>query len=178
MTRPTLHPFILSFAIGTPSRPSGFPSIPLVDCTSLRLLLRRMCKRYAGITPKIEEVFFSDQRNERVFWTVYRGLKSEIRRWDFSKGADFEVPVACMRGCHRSVAMAERLGREISCWEGAPFKLKVCVEHLSMVTHVIKRKHRSEAEYRRYRDLRDIIIIGEHRQVTSRYRTGLGFNVE
>ena len=152
--------------------------MPLVDCTSLRPPPRRTQYRYTGINPELEEEFFSDQRNERAFRTVYRDLKNEIRRWDFSEGPDLEVPVACMAGCHRSVAMAERLGREISHWEEAPFKIKVCVEHQNLATKVIKCKSRSEAEYRRYQDLSDRVIIGEHGRVTRIYRNGRGFNVE
>ena len=152
--------------------------MPLVDCTRLRAPPRHMCNRYTGVNPKIEEEFFSEPNSERVFRTVYRALKSDIRGWDFSEGADLEVPVACMAGCHRSVAMAERLGREISCLEGAPFKLDVCVGHFNVAIEVIKRKHRSRAKYERYQDLIQRVIIGEGRLVTRIYRNGRRYNVQ
>ena len=178
MPRPTLYLFIFSYAISKPPRTGGYPCMPLVDCTDLRPPPPPMCDRYTGLNPKIEEIFFSDPRNEQVFHSVCRAIKRAIRHWDFSAGPDLEIPVACKAGCHRSVAMAERLGREISCWAGAPFKLGVSVEHFNLGITVVKNKHRSRARYGRYRDLVERAIIGENCLVARMYRHGRGYNME
>lgn len=178
MRQPTLHLFIFSYAIDRPPRPSGYPSMPLVNCANLPAPPDHMCHRYTGLNPRMEEEVFSEPRNERVFQQVYRALKEEIRSWDFSEGANLEIPVACTAGCHRSVAMAERLGREISYWRGAPLELDICVMHLNVAIKVIRRKRQGRAQYGRYRDLTDRVIIGEHGRVTRIYRNGRAYNVE
>lgn len=141
------------------------PCMAIVDCSKLQPPPPAMCNRFTGVNPKIEQSFFSIPENDRLFEKVYRALKSEIRHWTFAEGAELVLPVACMAGCHRSVAMAERLARAISERRRASFRIRIEVQHLNLAIHVLKRKRQSQANYDRYRYLEKRVIIGDDYRV-------------
>ena len=92
------------------------------------------------------------------FNEAYFDLKDAIRHWDFADGRTLIIPVACMAGVHRSVAMAEKLAKRISTWGAAPFELEIQVEHRTLWRCVVYQRDKSPKNRVRYQNLRRRVL--------------------
>ena len=148
----------------------------VINCRRLRAPPDALLERYTGLSPQIEKAFFDIPENSSAFEDAFRAIKRTIRRWDFAEGADLNIPVACHIGCHRSVAMAERIAKKISLWENAPWKVKVYVVHHTLAQVMKRYRHCSQANYQRYEGLKRMTVIGNDKTVRRQYRHGVAYN--
>ena len=174
---PTIKTLYITFITFSICEPIQFehPELELVDCSVLRAPPSRMCDRFTGLDPEIQNPFFSsDPGSMAMFRRVCNDLYKRIDKWRFRKEGHFlVVPVACTAGVHRSVSMAEKLASEVSRWKFDYVHLSVQVDHTKLwrsVRLVAEEAARTLYEYNnaraRYEDLR----YEDHRYEDPRYK--------
>ena len=168
---------VTSFPINRPA-PTRHAAMELIDCSRLQPPSPALCNRFTGLEPEIDDAVFSNRTTNLVFADALSALKYEIRHWDFRNGRCLVVPVACLAGVHRSVAMTERIACAISAWRRSPLLLLVKVRHENLWRHVEKHRRDSRANRKRFIDLRDRVCCDHNGTVKRFYDRGLPYNVD
>lgn len=103
------------------------PVILNMSCAKMLPPPTKMVQRYTGLDRKLSDWLFS-HREYRVKCTrALDRIDDAIDAWRPSRdGPRLCVIVKCKAGVHRSVAMAERLAKEVRGWEG----VRVSIEYV------------------------------------------------
>lgn len=137
----------------------GPPEIPIpiilhLDISTMRPPSRDLRQRYTGASPRLAAYFFSLPGHESYYRSMLAALRDqllevlsdpEFRRSSERHGSRcVAVMLNCRAGMHRSVAVAERLARDVESWRWRG--LRVGVEHLDTdIERGIKRERRARA---------------------------------
>ncbi|KAI4133285.1 MAG: hypothetical protein LQ338_000343 [Usnochroma carphineum] len=105
------------------------PCILSISCIELEPPPRDMTLRYSGLDRELSDWLFSRGEYRRKYRRAIDKIADAVDRWRPSRhGPRFVAIVKCMAGVHRSVAMAEKLAREVGRWEG----VSVTIEYQSV----------------------------------------------
>ena len=96
----------------------------------LRPLSKELHRRYCGLDPQIYEGVFALDENETLYRQAIETLSHILKDPRVSQGGSFAVLVSCASGVHRSVAVAERMAKEVREW--SEFDIESSVKHLDM----------------------------------------------
>lgn len=98
--------------------PTGtrFPTVLTLDLSEHLPPPPDLCERFTGLDDEIVEAFFSTRANEDEFHSALRELRQKLKGWP--RGGCVAALINCTAGKHRSVAMAERLAKELRSWDG------------------------------------------------------------
>jgi len=116
-----------------------YPVIKHVECVTLDAPSRELCHRYTGKDRVLSEAFFSNPKNEAVFRSEMASIDEELDR-NTPSDRCLTVLVSCQLGMHRSVAMAERIAKEL---RGRRFK--TTIKHVDLEESMRVRRDRREA---------------------------------
>lgn len=92
------------------------PIVRSFDCSFLQPPSNGLCSRYTGLDRPLSDAFFSHPANEEQYSANLRTCAEGIEGWRLI-GSHVAILVLCRAGMHRSVAMAERLAKQISTWQ-------------------------------------------------------------
>lgn len=157
---PTLHITFLSYADALGPPRLRVPTLLTINCLSLHAPSFRLQKRYTGLDRPLAAAVFARSRNEDAYQRALDRIFAHVRHYwtttpcssssSSERGAEREGEVAilvkCVRGMHRSVAMAERLAGEVGRWRG----VRVSCEHLDLGEAVGGMVERGYGPYRRW----------------------------
>lgn len=147
-----LHLITFGTAFGTPESP--IPVILHFDILTMPAPSRELRQRYTGALPRFAAAFFSLPGHESYYRSMLAALRDQLREVlsdpEFYRssgrhgGRCVAVVLNCRAGMHRSVAVAERLARDVESWQWQG--VRVGVEHLDTdIERGIKRERRARA---------------------------------
>ena len=116
-----------------------------VDCARLRPPPREICAEHTGLDQQVSNIFFSDEQNNAVFHQKLHEIQAWIATHPKHNGC-VAVLVSCRIGVHRSVAMAERLAKELRRRNG----IMVTTKHLDK--HLWVKKKMEEIDWKVWQD--------------------------
>ena len=178
MARPILKIKVVTFSVHYPLN-SHLTGLELVDCSDLEPPPAYLCNRFTGLQREISDHFFSIPEHVDILEDVYSDLKEKIRDWSRdTDGHTLLVPVACRAGLHRSVAMAERIAKKISNWHSSRYELRVHVEHRRLWRTIEAQSRDSDAGWKRFCDLRNIVEPMDDGIIRREYDHGRVHNLE
>ena len=132
----------------------GPPSVPMpvlccLDCRGMQPPPRHLLDLYTGASPTLAHAFFSMPGHETTYRTAYRDLEDLLgmlltnRNPQIRPGGCVAFLISCRVGMHRSVAMAERLARDMQdLWRENGVRVEV--EHLDTdIDRGIRRQQRA-----------------------------------
>ena len=100
----------------------GPPSVPMpvlchFDCRTMQPPPRHLLDLYTGASPTLAHAFFSMPGHETIYLDVYLALEDQLGMLLSNPllrpGGCVAFLISCRVGMHRSVAMAERLARDV-----------------------------------------------------------------
>ncbi|KAL8647931.1 MAG: hypothetical protein Q9210_005269 [Variospora velana] len=95
------------------------PRILDLRCDSLPYPCRGMLLRYSGMDRELSEWFFAHREYRVTHNRALDEIDDALEKWQPNRhGPRLVAIVRCKAGVHRSVAMAERLAREVRRWDG------------------------------------------------------------
>lgn len=121
-----------------------------LDLSTMQAPPRHLCDRFTGINPEISQSYFAVPGHEAHYLNVMRTLENVLRDVYANpasrSGSDcLAVLVNCRAGMHRSVAVAERMARDVERNYGGE-GVVVVVEHLDTdVQRGVRRVQRARA---------------------------------
>ena len=109
------------------------PVLCYLDCRAMQPPPRHLLDLYTGASPTLAHAFFSMPGHEAIYRTAYLDLEDQLGMLlsnpRLMRGGCVAFLVNCRVGMHRSVAMAERLARDVqNLWRGEGVRVEV--EHL------------------------------------------------
>ena len=107
---------LITYGLLHGSTGTRFPTVLQLDLSEHEPPPQDLCERFTGMDREIKEAFFSIRQNEDEFQSVLKWLGQKLRGWP--RGGCVAVLINCWMGRHRSVAMAERVAKELNSWAG------------------------------------------------------------
>lgn len=103
------------------------PCILNISCVSMQPPPQALCVRFSGRDRELSDWLFARREYRVKYGHALEKIADAVERWRPRRhGQRFCAIVKCMHGMHRSVAMADKLAREVSRWDG----VKVSVEYV------------------------------------------------
>ena len=104
-----------------------------------------LCRRFTGRDPELANTFFNTADHEARYQRILVDTQTGIDEW-LELGArlprrDFAVLVGCRAGMHRSVAVAERLAKDLGKLRGPGMDLVRCL-HMDLGANWLKQRTR------------------------------------
>lgn len=118
------------------------PTIGSIDCADLPAPPRDICRAYTGLDTVVSRDLFSHPESVAMFEDALNMIEDDLNGGRASRRS-VTVLVSCTAGMHRSVAMAERLAREVGSWRHVTAKAR----HLDLEEGLA---NGNEARRRRY----------------------------
>ncbi|KAM0799621.1 hypothetical protein BDR22DRAFT_890203 [Usnea florida] len=107
---------LITYGLFHGSTGTRFPTVLRLDLSKHEPPPQHLCERFTGKDKEIKEAFFSIRQNEDEFQSALKWLGQKLQGWP--RGGCVAVLINCWMGRHRSVAMAERLAKELNSWAG------------------------------------------------------------
>ena len=107
---------LITYGLFHGSTGTRFPTVLELDLSKHEPPPEDLCERFTGMDKEIKEAFFAIRQNEDEYQSALRWLGQKLRGWP--RGGCVAVLINCWMGRHRSVAMAERLAKELNSWAG------------------------------------------------------------
>ena len=107
---------LITYGLFHGSTGTRFPTVLQLDLSKHEPPQEDLCERFTGMDKEIEEAFFAIRQNEDEYQSALKWLGQKLRGWP--QGGCVAVLINCWMGRHRSVAMAERLAKELNSWAG------------------------------------------------------------
>ena len=135
LPRVCLHIITSGVTWGPPSVP--MPVLCSFDCRTMQPPPRHLLDMYTGASPALAHAFFSMPGHETIYLDTYIALEDQLGMLlsnpQLRPGGCVAFLISCRVGMHRSVAMAERLARDVQdLWRGDGVVVEV--EHLDTDT--------------------------------------------
>ena len=110
-----LHIITSGVTWGPPSVP--MPVLCFLDCRAMQPPPRHLLDMYTGASPTLAHAFFSMPGHETIYRNAYLDLEDQLGMLltnpQLRPGGCVAFLINCRAGMHRSVAMAERLARDV-----------------------------------------------------------------
>lgn len=119
------------------------PILHHVPCHELVPPDQHILHHWHGLDPELARAFFAHPANEEAYQQIVALLRSRLLRVP-AHVAHVAVLTSCIAGMHRSVAMAERLAREVGRWHGV--SVERC-RHLDLEDSVRSHERRCHGPY-------------------------------
>ena len=107
---------LITYGLVHGSTGTRFSTVMELDLSEYEPPAQHLCERFTGMDKEISEAFFSIRKNEAEFQSALKSLAQKLKGWP--RGGCVAVLINCQMGRHRSVAMAERLAKELNSWIG------------------------------------------------------------
>lgn len=107
---------LITYGLFHGSTGTRFPTVLKLDLSKHEPPPHDLCEKFTGLHKEIREAFFAIRDNEEEFQSALKWLGQKLRGWP--RGGCVAVLINCWMGMHRSVAMAERLAKELNSWAG------------------------------------------------------------
>ena len=107
---------LITYGLFHGSTGTRFPTVLQLDLSKHEPPPEDLCERFTGMDKEIKEAFFAIRQNEDEYQSALKWLGQKLRGWP--RGGCVAVLINCWMGRHRSVAMAERLAKELTSWAG------------------------------------------------------------
>ena len=107
---------LITYGLFHGSTGTRFPTVLQLDLSEHEPPPEDLCERFTGMNKEIKEAFFAIRQNEDEYQSALKWLGQKLRGWP--RGGCVAVLINCWMGRHRSVAMAERLAKELNSWAG------------------------------------------------------------
>ena len=116
---PSLIIHVISYSMAN-GKPLAFMPAFNIDARNFATPKNEMCERYTGRDPEFANTLFNTADHEVLYQRIVADAKNTIRVWRHGANPPEEVAVlvGCKAGMHRSVAVAERLAKEMGKWHG------------------------------------------------------------
>ncbi len=108
-------------------------------------------ERFAGRDPELANTFFNTADHEAQYQAMLKATKNSIRTWRCPANPpedEIAVLIGCQAGMHRSVAVAERLAKDIGGWHGSGVDSVRCM-HMDLAENWMKQQRRLKDGIRR-----------------------------
>ncbi|KAL9014440.1 MAG: hypothetical protein Q9173_000922 [Seirophora scorigena] len=108
------------------------PCILSIKCHNLAPPSRNMCLRYSGLDRELSDWLFARREYRVKYQRALDKIEDALDRWRPGRdGPRLVAIVKCKAGVHRSVAMAEKLAKEVKRWKGVRTSVEYVVQSLS-----------------------------------------------